>query len=174
MKNLVQSIYEAFDKTIQPKDSDLFLEGWETYDKFDEALTDLAEADWKQIPFPIVTKHREVLDGLTPDWFRYLLPAFMVQTLENIAEADILRETTRYSLTHPILLENFEQKSEKRFQSIVGLLDSQQCYVIGQYLRYFVVLDPDVAVYDDSNIRSAIQFWDQARREKQAIESNQD
>ncbi len=170
---LIKSIHEAFKEVAAPDDSEILLEGWDTYYKLDQAKKEFAVDHWNKLSFSTVREHQELLAGLKPEWFYYLLPAFLVRTLENLPEADILWNTTHYNLTHPVLLRDFRKESEKHFHAKVSLFDSDQCYMMGQYLRYFVTLDPDTAIYDDNNIRSAIQLWDQKRKEKEAIEATQ-
>lgn len=169
---VIKSIRDAFAHVSRPEGVDIFRLGWATYDNLDYGLVNFDVHEWDEISFSTVVRHREALTGFTDEWFLFVLPAYLIRTLENLDEADILHETTQYSLTHPVLLGYFDLASENQFRAFVSKLNSTQCYALGMYLRYKIILDPDEAVYDDDNIRFAIQFWDERRREKEAMEGS--
>lgn len=167
-EQLIQSIHTAFKDTIQPNHVGLLIGDWGIYIDHENAEKDFTNTDWQEIPFTAIYKHgSDTISGLTTEWFCYLLPAFMVRLLENMAEADTLLGTIQINLTHPFLWEQFAQNYEDDFNAKVSLFDSHQCEVISHYFRYYVSCYPDDVIYDYFNIRSVIQYWDQKKREKQ-------
>ncbi len=165
-ENLIRSISEAFKNVPRPTHRQLFRVGWETYDRKDEALTELTVQHWQVLSSEKIQKHKNGLMGLAPEWFVFLLPAFLISDLKNLEETNSLTDTIQYCIKHPILFEEFTEAEEMFFLTMVMLLDGIQCRSLSNYMRYQVSRDLDEVIYDDSNIRMAIQYWDKKAREK--------
>lgn len=159
--SLIQSIYTAFKTVRRPSHDVLFLDGWETYQYREQAFAQLVVDDWRQIKFKRLARHRDILGGLTPEWFVFLLPAFLTKMVENFDEADVMLGNVQFVLTPPVLRFEFDQRDKDHFTTWVLLLTRDQCHVIRMLLRYYITLDPDEAIYDDNNIRGTVMFWDE-------------
>lgn len=176
-EQLIQSIHTAFKDTAKPDSPRLFIDSWESSGEFEDAEKELAQIDWQDIPFGTVQKYAgEIVGRLTPKWFHYLLPAFLIRSLENPSETEIMKTVQTY-LSHPIFRPRSGRTEEdkKHFNDIILLIDSHQSYAISYYFRHFVTLDPDIAIYDRNRrnqFRKIIQRWDERVQIARAIEAD--
>ena len=109
----------------------------------------------------------DALDWLSPEAFRYYLPAYLIVCVEDIKRADVIPEIliTRLSPLKGQADANLSNVAERRFEQISATFSQNQKNVIGEFFQYLFDSDPEIRTFRESDYFNAavdgiIEYWD--------------
>jgi hypothetical protein len=130
-----------------------------------ETVHVFAGRHWKELPLEFLSAHLMKLSNLTPEAFRYYLPAYLLASLRRLSPAEAekgavnIPETVVYHLS-PAGRESF---APDRFWATVSGLTLEQKIFIRDFLRWW---DEEVREYlpwlpPDDEIKIAVRrYWE--------------
>jgi hypothetical protein len=95
---VIRLIEEAFSTATKPPDKIVENEYWPDSAELAQAL---AGRRWQDLSVDEIARFKEDLFLLTPEGFRFYVPAFMTRSIENPDEADLAMDCTLSSLSPP-------------------------------------------------------------------------
>jgi hypothetical protein len=94
-------IRDAFSTTPYPGDANVVANS-SADDRESAAVADAFRAKaWQSISIPDVRRHASALPLLTPDAFRFVLPAYMIAVVDGPREVDVAKDNVLFNLTPP-------------------------------------------------------------------------
>jgi hypothetical protein len=148
-EQLVKQIEDAFSDVEYPGDEKIVI----TTEYFDnlKLLLDFKGKHWKEINTEMILQHRFDLSRLTPEAFRFYLPAYLIASLRGEDRGEII----------PHVIWNLDpQESEGNFRNEflarVKGLSSKQIAAIKAFIKFFVERQTHL-MSDDKRMQ---QFWD--------------
>jgi hypothetical protein len=113
----------------------------------------LAGKHWKELSLEVIIQENLSLPLLTPEGFRFYLPAFLRASLLFPDQVDILPSNIFSSLTPP----DGEGIQEQAFFSRMNGFTQQQIEAIRAFVKMYVSIESS---YPDSRRGKAISFWE--------------
>jgi hypothetical protein len=108
---------------------------------------------WRDLPFDTVFQLRDSLPFLSPEAFRFYLPAYMITAIRHYEDADTLPEYVVYQLASPA-----DNTTEKHWflQNAIGLTIEQRRAVVS-FLEYME--KKHGADFPNGEPQRALRYW---------------
>jgi hypothetical protein len=108
---------------------------------------------WSTLSFKTLMDERSGLPLLTPEAFRFFIPAYLHVSVVRPDEVDVIPENLVSDLTPPLQ----EGESAERFRTVVSGFTPEQMQVIRAFMRYWFNQIPPKYLIDSD--RRAKKFW---------------
>lgn len=156
-EKVIREIENAFSGNTYPGDSKIVLPSKFEYDTEREGIRDyFTGRKWKQCS----VKDREWFNNtswcvLTREAFQYYLPAFLIASIRDYSEADLIPSSIVNCLTPP--RPNVSTQARLDFDARVAFLNESQKRAIKTFLLFMRESHPDV--YMTKDVERAIKFY---------------
>ncbi len=100
-KTLLNKIHEQFSGVPYPGDDHIVIENSGAHLECQDIINTLKGLHWKDIPFELLTQLQSALFFLTPEGYRFFMPAFMVYSVKDFYGADTIPDEVIQTLTYP-------------------------------------------------------------------------
>jgi hypothetical protein len=160
INHFILGVKEAFGNLAYPGDEHI-VSSAELKSNYDEAMKILnffRGKRWQDITLDALIANRDHLPVFTPEAYCYYLPAYMIATISQFANVDVLSNNTLYSLTPP----EQDDAWKEIFLSTAKEFTQIQRLAISNFLELYSRLSPDMLKYDPNrHLQKAIEFWKQ-------------
>lgn len=149
-REIAREAEEAFAAIPYPGDDRLLRT--ETYWENDEILEAFQGKHWKELSPEVLFKQSDNLGALSPEAFRFYLPACMIGALLHHEETDRLLQNVFYDFTPP------PSKGEQMdwFCTRIAPLDARQKEVVRRYVEFYVQIEGSLEMPGHDR---ALLFW---------------
>ena len=157
-ERLVSQIEEAFSDSPKPEGDPIVLD---CDPDSEEVQAFLRDKDWRDLDArALVPLYMDVLPLLTPQAFRFFLPAYMIASVEAHDEADALPDFTAYSLTEPDAQDTFSVDRGVPAMSPQGFRDNVSQFTAAQEEAIRAFLEHMVAAHgNDWAVAALARYW---------------
>jgi hypothetical protein len=132
-QSIKKEIQQSFRDVKQPGKKMLYAE-FPQYEIEIKALMSKKWQNWWDIPDNVVDYHYHALSSVSPEGYKFLLPAFMTYALNNPESYSLVKEFTIYSLIPP---NRFDHPDRFEWFSLrASLLNKEQIYAIILFLEH--------------------------------------
>jgi hypothetical protein len=148
---LIEQIERAFKDTVYPGD-----------DRIVENPNDMESSrlrarfkgkHWTTVPLSTLIKDRSGLPLMTPEAFRFFLPAYMHASVVYPDAVDVIPENVVFHLTPPAE----RSANAEWFRERIRGFSPEQMETIRSFIRYWLAsLEPDALIDSDERVR---HFW---------------
>ncbi len=129
---LIDRISSAFAAAPYPGDNNIIV------NVNDLESQDIAKAfrgyHWRSLRFDTIFYHRDSLPFLSPQAFRFYLPAYLITAIRHYEDGDTLFEFVVYQLTPP--RDKRDKREWKWFRQNVEVMNAAQSDAICRFLEY--------------------------------------
>ncbi|MCF2145864.1 hypothetical protein IQ276_005190 [Desmonostoc muscorum LEGE 12446] len=131
-EKLILDIEKAFSNVEYPGDDEIVYDNTGYHLECNEIKEVLKGKDWRSLSLDMLRYHAEGLFFLTPEGYRFYLPAYLLASIRSYREADMIPTTIVHSLNAPQ-----EQDSEMApFSSRISNFNQDQKTVIKRFLEF--------------------------------------
>jgi Family of unknown function (DUF6714) len=96
-----KNIASAFAATVHPGNDNLVATGAGIDPESREIADAFRDKRWQEVSSGMVRQYAEALPLLTPDAFRYFLPAYMMASIDDYPNVDVARDSVVFNLVPP-------------------------------------------------------------------------
>jgi hypothetical protein len=148
-ETLVRAIDDAFANTKYPGDDRLVYDTSGRHSECNQTAEDFKGKQWTELSFGFLRAHCDSIFFLTPEAYRFYLPAYLLASVLRYREADVIPSNIVYSLTPPR-----EGADTSIFRERAEYFDRNQRKAIKSFLEFlqaehgsdFPFRDPEVAL----------------------------
>ncbi len=156
-ETVAQKIEAAFSDTPYPGEGNI------CHDPYQGVQEDFWGKHWKDLSLDLIIRHRDKIPSLTPEAFRFYLPAFMNAVLFHYDEVDTLPINVMTSLTPPT------QESQGRWpmnnlmhgflRNVEGFSVQEKIAILAFLESYSQLVPEHIAVGELKLLDGAIAYW---------------
>lgn len=120
-ESLRQQIERSFESTEYPGHDKLVYDNTGYHLECSEIATAFKDKHWKDIPLDLLRYHSAALSFFTPEAYSFFLPAYLLATLDDYFEADVIPGSVIFSLippTDPQDVAIYGELSRRRLQAL--------------------------------------------------------
>lgn len=159
-KQIVQTIKECFSTIKLTANQSIFIPSAGHIFDAEIADTSLRQEQWSDIPLDILMANRDRMSYLTNEGFHFLLPAFLIASIEFPQQVDVLLDNIVFMLTPP---DSDNQNIYRAFESRIEGLSRQQSQGIAAFFQNYKHIYPvdewSFTEKDAIQIERAYAFW---------------
>ncbi len=153
-EELQQRVKSAFALATYPGDDQLVVVTGGAHLECEQIRAAFQGKRWQHLPLKFLRYHASSLSFLTPEAFRYYLPAFLLAALQSYKKADMVPFSLVFHLTPPA--EGDPERS--RFDQVVTGLTQEQKVVIATFLQY--MLEEHAGDFPLGDVQTALErYW---------------
>ena len=147
---LVQIIEEAFADTPSPTDDNI------GYD-----LKELKGHKWQSLPINIIRLRRDDFHNMSPQAYRYFLPALMRAVIIYPDEVDTLVDTIVNLLSPTAMIGEHQEQLKKQLDKRIVLFTEKEKQAVHAFLEAYLELEPEVlhTSKELQDVYAAIKHW---------------
>jgi hypothetical protein len=123
---------------------------------------------WQDLTTEELRTGHDALGMMTPEGFRYYLPAYLVLTLQDPKEADVEADKTRGAISPP----PFDYGDLEAFETRISLLSLQERIAIAYFCEYLRRSEEHIP-FSDEPIDRVTYYWQRYYLSPELIEANE-